>query len=366
MATLVKTVSCKLAPSLEQTQALGMTLETFANACNYILTVVRENRTTNKVKLQHLCYYEVKRRFGLTANLVIRAIARVAEGAKRKPHKVRVFRPTSVSYDQRIFSYIPERETVSLSTVRGRLKIPLVLGNYQRHLLEDQKPRAAILIYRRSKRQRGYYINIVLSIPVPMPEGSHPVGVDLGINNLATCSNGLRFNGKQAIHIRRHYTELRSSLQAKGTKGAGKLLERLSGKERRTIRLINHTISRRIVDACQPGDVLVLEDLKHIRERTRVRKGQRYVHQSWPFAQLQGFLEYKALERGIPVAHVAPAYTSQTCSRCGQLGHREGPLFSCPCGYRNHADFNASYNLSLRHNGLGDGLPVSQPLIAAR
>lgn len=364
---LVKTVSCKLDTSPEQAKALGNTLQSFANACNFVLKVSKENRTTNKVKLQHLCYYDIRQCYNLTANLAIRAIARVASSSKRKLRKVREFKPTSVSYDLRIFNYIPAKEKVSLSTVRGRVKVPLILGNYQRHLLEGQKPTSATLVYRKSRRQKGFYINIVLSKPVPRPEGSNPIGIDLGINNITVTSNGLRFSGKEAMHIRRHYADLRASLQAKGTKGAKKLLKRLSGKESRIIRYLNHIISKRVVEASNPGDVLIVEDLKYIRDRTKVRKSQRYIHSSWPFGQLQKFIEYKALEKGIPVVFVNPSYTSQTCSRCGQIGYRNGFLFSCSCGYRNHSDFNASYNLSLRHNGLSDGLcnqALNQRLLA--
>ena len=358
---LIKTVSCKLGATPEQAEALRATFDSFANACNYVLKVSKGNHTTNKVKLQHLCYYELRKRFGLTANLAIRAIARVAESSKRKLRKVREFKPASVSYDQRIFSYIPQKEMVSLSTVRGRIKVPLILGNYQRHLLDGQSPTSATLVYRKSKRQRGFYINIVLSKPVSRPEGTKPIGIDLGINNIATTSNGLRFSGKQAIHTRRHFADLRASLQAKGTKGAKRLLKRLSGKESRIIRNLNHIISKRIVESATSSNILVMEDLKHIRKRTKERREQRYVQQSWPFFQLQKFIEYKALEKGIAVAYVNPSYSSQTCSRCGQIGHRNGSLFSCSCGYRNHSDFNASYNLSLRHNGLGDGLQSISP-----
>jgi len=358
---LIKTVSCKLNTSPEQAEALRATFQGFANACNYVLKVSKENRTTNKVKLQHLCYRDIRERYRLTANLAIRAIARVAESSKRKLRKVREFKPTSVAYDQRIFSYVPAKEVVSLSTVEGRIKVSLILGNYQRHLLERQKPTSATVTYRKNTRQRRYYINIVLSKAVPMPEGRNPIGIDCGINNLATTSHGLRFSGKQAMHIRRHFADLRASLQSKGTRGAKRLLKQLSGKESRIIRNLNHVISKRIVESATPDNVFVMEDLKYIRERTRVRKEQRYIHQSWPFAQLQKFIEYKALEKGIAVTLIDPHYTSQVCSRCGQIGHRSGSLFSCSCGYHNHSDFNASFNLASRHNGLGAGLQSISP-----
>ena len=362
---LVKTVQCKLDATPEQAEALWATFRSFADACNHVLKVAKENKTTNKVKLQHLCYRELRERYGLTANLAIRAIARVAEASKRRLRKVKEFKPTSVSYDQRIFSYIPAKEMVSLSTVKGRIKVPLILGNYQRHLLEGQKPTSAVLVYRRSKRQKGFYVNIVLSKPVPRPSGTNPIGVDLGINNIATVSNGLRFSGKQAMHIRRRFQALRSALQAKGTKGAKKLLKQLSGKESRIIRWLNHNISRRIVNSLREGDVIVMEKLTGIRERAELRKEQRYIHNSWPFAQLQRFIEYKALEKGIPVIYADPRDSSHTCPRCSQLGNRSRCIFSCSCGYRNHSDFSASFELANRGRALLAGLLVSQPSISA-
>jgi IS605 OrfB family transposase len=353
---LIKTVSCKLNTDLEQVNALRQTFEAFAHACNDVLGVSRENHTSNKVKLQHLCYRDIKRKHSLVANLAIRAIARVAESRKHKSRKTRTFQPTSVSYDQRTFTYIPDKEMVSLSTIKGRIKIPLCLGNYQRHLLKGQKVTSATVVYRGNTRQSGFYINIILSVPVPTPKGTRTIGIDLGINNLATTSNGLRFSGKEAMHIRWHFVDLRASLQAKGTKGAIKLLKQLSGKESRIIRQINHIISKRIVDSATSENILIMEDLKHIRETAKIRKRQKFIYHSWPFAQLQKFIEYKALAKGIAVAFIDPAYTSQTCSRCGALGKRNRHSFSCSCGYRNHSDFNASYNLSLRGNALSDGL----------
>jgi transposase len=66
----------------------------------------------------------------------------------------------------------------------------------------------------------------------------------------------------------------------------------------------------------------------------------------WAFRQLQSFVEYKAHAVGITVEYVNPAYTSQSCSACGQLGTRRRHRFECPCGFRAHADLNASWNLA--------------------
>jgi len=152
----MKTVQCKLQPTKEQWLVLKETLQCFADACNYILQVSRKEKTTNRFKLHKFTYKPIREKFPLSANLTIRAIARVSQAAKRKPRKVRFFRATSADYDERIFSYNSYKEQVSLSTVGGRLKIPLNLGNYQRFLLRDQNPTFAILCYKKPKKE--FYI----------------------------------------------------------------------------------------------------------------------------------------------------------------------------------------------------------------
>ncbi|GAW92339.1 RNA-guided endonuclease InsQ/TnpB family protein [Calderihabitans maritimus] len=363
---LVKTVKCKLQVNIEQAAVLLETLQRFADACNDILCVSQENHTTNKVKLQHLCYRNIKEKYGLQANLVIRAIARVAEATKkkRKQSKPRKFKPTSMSLDQRTFSFNEKRWEVSISTVAGRLKLPLAIGNFQRGLLAGQKPTSATLCYNR--RTKEFYINIVVNREVPFPpKGGNVIGVDRGIYNLATTSNGLKFSGRQAIHVRRHYARLRQVLQTKGTDGAQKLLKRLSGKEHRWMTDLNHKISKAIVNSCKPGDVIVMEDLRYIRERIRAIKGQRLFQHSWAFGQLGRFIEYKAAERGIAVVYVDPRHTSQRCPKCSNTArdNRHGHLFRCTsCGFVGHADIVAATNIrQVYFEALADGSPSVGP-----
>jgi transposase len=103
----------------------------------------------------------------------------------------------------------------------------------------------------------------------------------------------------------------------------------------------------------------VLENLRDIRKRTKVRrktKTSRRIH-SWSFAQLKGFIGYKAEEWGCTVVVVDPRHTSQACSRCGHQARnnrRSRGRFVCrKCGYELHADLNAAYNIAAKYRASG-------------
>jgi hypothetical protein len=78
----IRTMACKLLPTQEQCVELDATLAAFADACNFIADMARQLHSTNKVKRQHACYQEVRSHFRLSANLAIRAIARVCAALK--------------------------------------------------------------------------------------------------------------------------------------------------------------------------------------------------------------------------------------------------------------------------------------------
>jgi transposase len=94
--------------------------------------------------------------------------------------------------------------------------------------------------------------------------------------------------------------------------------------------------------------MIALEDLTGIRSGMKVRRKQRRNHHSWAFYQLRTFIAYKALLAGVEVFLVDPAYTSQTCSCCGERGQRKSLLFTCKkCGDFD-ADINAAKNIAFR------------------
>jgi putative transposase len=151
---------------------------------------------------------------------------------------------------------------------------------------------------------------------------------------------------KSARFIRRKYKEIRRKLQRK------KLLrniKHIAKKEFRVLRDLNHKISRNIVDLCKENkSALILEDLTGIRRKTKYKSWNGDLN-SWSFYQLEQFISYKAVLAGVPVYAVPAAYTSQMCSRCGEIGHRNKKSFVCPyCGHVDNADANAGFNIAWR------------------
>jgi putative transposase len=157
----VLTVSCKLQVTPEQSAKVDATLQAFAAACEYVNQSVPPN-LTNELAMQSLVYHDVRARFGLSAQLAIHAIRRVSgnrKTAKKDGKPVKKFAPTSATYDVRTFSFREKDWTVSLTTVDGRERFPLAIGNYQLGLLKGQTPKTATLC----KRKDGtYYLNIDL------------------------------------------------------------------------------------------------------------------------------------------------------------------------------------------------------------
>ena len=350
MQKVIKTIVCKVKTTDESKRKLLKTMELFRDACNYISEIAWKHKCFNPVALHHLTYRKVRKEFGLPANLSIEARDRVAKSYKTDKSKLHEFKALSMDLDAKLFS-IKEKEhdfIVSIATVEKRVKCKLVIGNYQRQYLKNSKPTYATLLY----RNKTFFLHIVIDKEIPEPKGANPVGVDIGIKNLLVASNGFRVKGGKSIKQREHFKKLRQELQKKRTWSAFRKLKQLSGREKRWINTIAHQISHDFVESLREGDVVVMEKLTGIRNHIKVGKEHRYIMHSWIFGKLQRYIEYKALDRGIPVVYIEPKYTSQTCPRCGHVDKRNRKtqsLFRCiKCGFQHNADMVGALNIANR------------------
>jgi putative transposase len=342
------TVQLKLLPSPEDAAALLATLERANDAANAISETAWQTSTFGQWALHKACYYAIKARFDLNAQVVVRVLAKVADAYKLDRKVARVFRRHgSLAYDDRILRY---GETyVSLWTVEGRRQIPFVCADRARRLLAFRQGESD-LVY----RDGAFYLFATVNYEEP-PEGDveEVLGVDLGVVNLAVDSDGNRYSGKHVTNLRRRQRRLRAKLSAKWTTSSRRLQKKRRRKERRFATHINHRISKQIVaEAKRTKRAIALEDLKGIRSRVRARKPQRATLHSWSFAQLRSFLEYKATMAGVRIVFVDPRNTSRTCPSCGHCAKENRPdqaTFLCQrCGLAGLADLIAALNIRVR------------------
>ena len=351
------TLQIQLFPDKEQAELLQLTMERFNDARSWLAKRAFELGVANKVKLQQLFYYDLREKFGLSAQMAALCIRHVGGTYSRDKSVKPVFRKhAAMLYDSRIMT-IKSACRVSLLTLEGRVIMPFVMGKRQQERFNLAKGQSDLV----RRRDGKWFLLATVDVPdkTPIP-ATHFIGVDLGVVNIATDSDGEIYTSDKVEEFRQHYRKTRRSLQKKAAKRkrTGKRpkkirrkLRDLSGRERRFKADTNHCISKRIVEkATGTNRGIAVEELTSIRKRIRFRKAQRDRMSKWSFAELRGFTEYKAKLAGVPVIAVDPRNTSRTCPECGHIdrGNRlvRGIFLCRQCGHFDHADVVGAINIA--------------------
>ena len=347
----------KLVTNQEQYDALLQTMERFNEACNYISQLAFENHTASQVKLHRLAYRYLREHYGLSAQMAVRVVGKVVEQYRKDKSKLLQFKPRSAMvYDSRILAF-KGLDKVSILTLSGRLIIPIRMGDYQQARINTVIKETDLIL-----RNNIFYLAIVVDAPEATPDDPiGTIGVDLGVIHLAVDSDGEFYSGEAVDKVRDSIDTLKASFQSKGTKSAKRHLKRLSGRESRFRRSVNHVISKRLVTKAKDTHrQIALEDLKGVGDST-VRHSQRRRHKSWAFSQLRQFITYKAIVAGVLVKMVDPRNTSRTCPQCSfvsKSNRKSQSVFSCQqCGFASNADLVGATNISRK-------APVNEPIVS--
>jgi putative transposase len=351
-----RTVCCKLSLDAAAATAIRATAVQFNAAATYCASVAWDERITNKNKLHHVVYGPTRSEYGLGAQLACCARDKAAEAvraARANGHDTcPTFKPdSSIRYDARTYRLL-SLDRVSLNTLIGRVIGQLILGDYQRRYLYDTswKIGGAELV----QRDGAFYLHITQMKASPAPdEPTGFLGVDLGIVNLATDSDGETYSGATVQRVRERRFQHRQRLQTANSRRARWRLRKNARREARFQKDVNHCISKALVQKARTArKALAIEDLTRIRERVTVRRAQRRARHSWAFRQLRAFLTYKAQQAGVLVVAVDPRNTSRTCAVCGhcEKGNRPDQAHFCclSCGHTAAADTNAARNIASR------------------
>lgn len=209
--------------------------------------------------------------------------------------------------------------------------------------------------------------NLILNLNLDIPDKvkaevvkDRVLGVDLGIKYPAyMCLNDDTYKREHIgsiddfLRIREQMQDRRRKLQhdlkfIKGGKGRNKkmqALDRLRDKEKNFATTYNHMISKNVVEFAKKNQC------EYINMEKLTKDGfNNAILRNWSYYQLQQYIEYKAEREGIKVRYIDPAYTSQTCARCGHVdkeNRQTQEKFICTkCGFELNADHNASINIA--------------------
>jgi IS605 OrfB family transposase len=384
------TAKLQLQTTPDQFAALRQVQLAYRDALNMVSRFAfAHGKRSNGQWLQRQLYPEIRARYHLPAQMacnVPRQVGATYKGlwtkAKQNAADLRAGRtkkrykgldqppkyvsPTLTYNHQRDFR-LKQDQRVSVRTLDGRIVVPY--RGYTKHVALLQHGThigAAKLWYDKPRKQFYLLVSLELEVPDPSPEALQTIiGIDVGQRYLAVTAgldNRASFYSGQASQARAdHYARLRKRLQRQGTRSATRKLVEISGRERRFKQASNHTISRRIVDQ-HPQGLLGLEELTHIRDHRKCRRGRRATRKQrrvnrhasqWAFTELQGFIAYKAVLAGSLAVKVDAYCSSQQCPKCGHTGTdnrpNKGLSFACQrCHYRLHADLVGARNVALR------------------
>lgn len=375
--------------SLRDDSDVRATVHAFRSASAAISAAAfNDGKPLSAVALQRNVYEVVKLHINSAqmACSVLRRVAAAYESAKSNKHPVAkpfaFARPLALwligerGRDARV---CPDG-TLSIWTINGRKRlrftVPEPLQADFRAAIEFKALQVVI-------REGRLVATLSITLPDVAGAGATPIGVDLNETNAVVAVDAaeriLFVSGRsKKIHdarTRKTRKRLQKKLailkaQKRSTKSVGRVLKRLGRKQsRRTIDLARCTA--KLLCEWAPSDaVIALEDLsppkatkKQIAGTSEKRTALRRRLSSFAYSTFRIAILSRAERTGKAVVFVNPAFTSQRCSQCKQIGTRTRHQFSCDgCGHVDHADINAARNIrDLYCASRRSGLPVNQP-----
>lgn len=208
-----------------------------------------------------------------------------------------------------------------------------------------------------SEDSRGrWYFNVVVEYEPIQGEATSSIGIDLGLKDYATCSDGEKLEAKQ------FYRELENKLGKAQRANKKKLVKTIHAKIKNRRKDSIHKFSKHISDKYA---LIVVGDVDSSKlAKTKMAKS--VLDAGWYMLKTQ--LKYKAIARSGVFVEVSERYTTQVCSCCGCIGDNSPKgmdglgirEWTCSeCGVLLDRDINAARNiLRMGHHALAGGIPV--------
>ena len=185
-----------------------------------------------------------------------------------------------------------------------------------------------------------WYFNVAVEVDVQPTLGQGTVGIDLGLKDVATCSDGGRLENSR--FYRRMEDQLATAQRARNKRRVKAIHAKIKNRRQDA----QHKFSRKLVN--QYGEIVVGDVSSTRLAKTRMAKS--VYDAGW--SQLKTMLEYKCAHAGIVFKVVRETNTTRACSSCGSLSGPQGVnglrvrVWECvECGVLHDRDVNAARNI---------------------
>jgi Transposase and inactivated derivatives len=243
---------------------------------------------------------------------------------------------------------------ISTLEIGKPIRVPLRLyGRAKEAIAEFPKLCSGVTLNRRDGQ---WYATFVVERRAPRLKSNAVIGIDIGMVNIVSTSEGRRF-GQISPELRR-----RVERSAEKCRRKQKLNACLKHRGLPPVELADHRAEafarneigfalNQMINELPTGVAVAVERLTVKEMRFKSRQMNRALRAS-QLGYVRDKLKFKLDERGIRYRSVQPAYSSQECSHCGfilSMNRRSQAEFECLwCGYKANADENAAANLAKR------------------
>ncbi len=323
---------------------LLMLMKTCSQVFNAHIDWAFENHCYSKNRAHSDLYNKIRNEYPNLPSGLLQSIRDTAlESVKANKFK---FKPckentSGVRFDKRCASI--RGNLLSISTLDKRVRTLISVPKYFQDVFDSWKFTGLQLTFHKQTQQFFACLNYEKDNPELVT--GEALGIDRGLKNIVSCSNGFEVSGKNRNRIKRQRAFQRKTLQAKGTRSAKHRKRCLGGREKRFSLNENHVIANEIVNL--PYQHFILEKLSKMNKKKHGKRFNRKLS-NWSYYQLEMLLQYKAEALGKSVEYVDPRFTSQRCNSCGYISrkNRNGSEFECDaCGHKDGADINAAKNI---------------------
>lgn len=229
---------------------------------------------------------------------------------------------------------------------------PKQCGGHLRLVLH-RKMEGTFKVARLVLRPSGWYLQCVCETEQsPLPKKDTAVSLDMGIVSLIADSHGhivqnpkyAKNSAKKLAKAQKRVSRCQrdSHRRKKTKKRVARLHERIHNQRKDTLHKASHYYVKHY-------QTIVIEDLKPANMVQNHCLAFAIADASW--GMLRHYLEHKAENAGRQCLAVAPHYTSQNCSQCGESVQKALSVRThvCPfCGYMADRDENAARNILRR------------------